>query len=110
MKSNDTRREFIRTSAIVGAGLMLGGCSGGNKSQPEQQANSQFPAKKDVNQKGGEVTATEDLMREHGVLRRALLVYTAAVGKLRTDASSVPPDALRKTAQLFRAFGEEYHE
>jgi hemerythrin-like domain-containing protein len=110
MKSNDTRREFIRTSAIVGAGLMLSGCSGGNKSQPEQQANSQFPAKNDVNQKGGEVTATEDLMREHGVLRRALLVYRAAAERLRSNPSSIPPDALQKSAKLFRAFGEDYHE
>lgn len=49
-------------------------------------------------------------MREHGVLRRALLVYTAAATKLRANASAVPPDALQKTARLFRAFGEEYHE
>jgi hemerythrin-like domain-containing protein len=88
--------------------LVLSGCSGGG--QTRQQSGSQPPAKGDKDEKGGEVTATEDLMREHGVLRRALLVYTAAAGKLRTDASSVPPDALRKTAQLFRAFGEEYHE
>lgn len=62
------------------------------------------------NEKGGEVTATEDLMREHGVLRRALLVYTAAAAKLHANPASVPPDALQKTAKLFRAFGEEYHE
>ncbi len=59
---------------------------------------------------GGEVTATEDLMREHGVLRRALLVYSAAVVKLRGNPSAIPPDALQKTAKLYRAFGEEYHE
>ncbi|HYY92910.1 MAG TPA: hemerythrin domain-containing protein, partial [Pyrinomonadaceae bacterium] len=58
----------------------------------------------------GEVTATEDLMREHGVLRRALLVYQAAASKLRASPQSVPPDALQKTANLFRTFGEEYHE
>jgi hemerythrin-like domain-containing protein len=49
-------------------------------------------------------------MREHGVLRRALLVYRAAASKLRLDSSSIPPDALQKTANLFRSFGEEYHE
>ena len=67
-------------------------------------------AKEDENEKGGEVTATEDLMREHGVLRRALLVYTAAAAKLSANPSSIPPDSLQKTAKLFRAFGEEYHE
>ncbi len=30
-----------------------------------------------------DVTATEDLMREHGVLRRALLVYRESVSRLR---------------------------
>lgn len=57
-----------------------------------------------------EVTATEDLMREHGVIRRALLVYFETVPKLRQDASSIDPTALRQTAQLFRTFGEDYHE
>jgi hemerythrin-like domain-containing protein len=59
---------------------------------------------------GGEVTATEDLMREHGVLRRALFVYSEAAARLRSKASEVPPDALQKTANLFRTFGEDYHE
>ena len=59
---------------------------------------------------GGEVTATEDLMREHGVLRRALFVYSEAAMRLRSNPSTVSPDALQKTAKLFRAFGEDYHE
>lgn len=57
-----------------------------------------------------EVSATEDLMREHGILRRALLVYRESALKMRQDVASVPIDALEKTAQLFRVFGEEYHE
>jgi hemerythrin-like domain-containing protein len=59
---------------------------------------------------GGEVTATEDLMREHGVLRRALFVYSEAAVRLRSNPSAVSPDALQKTAKLFRTFGEDYHE
>ena len=59
---------------------------------------------------GGEVTATEDLMREHGVLRRALFVYSEIAPRLRSNPSDVPPDALQKTANLFRTFGEDYHE
>lgn len=57
-----------------------------------------------------EVTATEDLMREHGVIRRALLVYAELVPKLRTNPGAVDPAALHKNAQLFRTFGEDYHE
>ena len=110
MGSERERRDFLRASAAAGAALLLAGCSGGGQATQQRQEN-QSPAKKDKEgEKGGEVTATEDLMREHGVLRRALLVYTAAAGKLRANASAVPPDSLQKTAKLFRAFGEEYHE
>ena len=61
-------------------------------------------------EKEKEVGANEDLMREHGVLRRALLVYRAAAARLRSDPAKVPADALAQTAQLFRTFGEDYHE
>jgi hemerythrin-like domain-containing protein len=61
-------------------------------------------------EKEPEVTATEDLMREHGVIRRALLVYLEVVPKLRQDLASVDPAALQQTAKLFRTFGEDYHE
>jgi hemerythrin-like domain-containing protein len=110
MESSKTRREFLRTSAIVGTGLVLSSCGGRNVANSGEQKSDQPSAKPDENKMGGEVTATEDLMREHGVLRRALLVYSAAAMKLRTDASSIAPDTLQKTAKLFRAFGEEYHE
>ena len=105
MNSRNTRRDFLRTSAIVGTGLVLNSCSRANQGKEQMEV-----SKEAENEKGGEVTATEDLMREHGVLRRALLVYTAAATKLHSNPSSIPPDALQKTAKLFRAFGEEYHE
>jgi hemerythrin-like domain-containing protein len=98
----DNRRKFLQVSAGAGAGLVLGACQkkltlpAENKATPEE--------------KGGEVTATEDLMREHGILRRALLVYSSAASRLRDNPSSIAPRALQKTAKLFRAFGEEYHE
>jgi hemerythrin-like domain-containing protein len=57
-----------------------------------------------------EVGAVEDLMREHGVLRRALLVYARTVSKLRADAASLDTGALNRAAKLFRDFGEDYHE
>jgi hemerythrin-like domain-containing protein len=49
-------------------------------------------------------------MREHGVIRRALLVYFESVPKLRQSPSSLDPAALHRTAELFRTFGEDYHE
>ena len=49
-------------------------------------------------------------MREHGVIRRALLVYYQVIPKLRQNASSIDAAALQQTAKLFRTFGEDYHE
>jgi hemerythrin-like domain-containing protein len=57
-----------------------------------------------------ETPAAEDLMREHGVLRRALLVYAEAASRLRGAKADVPAEPLKRTAELFRSFGEDYHE
>ena len=55
------------------------------------------------------VSATEDLMREHGVLRRVLIVYREVAGLLRAGIG-IDAGALVDAADLFRAFGEDYHE
>jgi hemerythrin-like domain-containing protein len=109
MNSPNTRRAFIQASAAIGTGLFLSACGRSDNAQSGKQTGESGP-KKDEKKEEGEVTATEDLMREHGVLRRALLVYTAAANKLRANPASVPPEAVQKTAKLFRAFGEDYHE
>jgi hemerythrin-like domain-containing protein len=57
-----------------------------------------------------QVSAVEDLMREHGVLRRALLVYLECVPKIRRAPAEVDASAPGRTAKLFRSFGEDYHE
>lgn len=41
-------------------------------------------------------------MREHGVLRRALLVYSEAALRLVHGHPDVPLDAIGRTAALFR--------
>lgn len=63
--------------------------------------------------KGGgkpEVSPTEDLMREHGVLRRVLIAYRETAPALRAGPAGVDAAALAEAAQLFRSFGEDYHE
>ena len=97
------RRQWLAGICSVGAGVVLLGCEAAKT--PEEEA-SDKDAKANAST---EVGATEDLMREHGVLRRALLVYQESAVKLRANAASISPDALQKTAKLFRAFGEEYH-
>jgi hemerythrin-like domain-containing protein len=59
---------------------------------------------------GEDVSATEDLMREHGVLRRTLIVYTELVPRLRSKPEALDAGALAEAAMLFRTFGEDYHE
>lgn len=110
MPTANMRRTFLRVSALLGAGLVVGRWDRAHPVQAAQQGKTHASSHGEKKVKGGEVTATEDLMREHGVLRRALLVYTAAAAKLRGDPSTVAPEALQKTAKLFRAFGEDYHE
>jgi len=55
------------------------------------------------------VTAPEDLMKEHGVLNRCLLIYEEAMRRLR-NKEDVSPEVFNHTAELIRSFVEEYHE
>ena len=103
---DEKRRQLLTGISLAGAGVLLNACrtnSGGatNDDKTEPAPGEVAPV---------EVTAAEDLMREHGILRRALLVYQEAATRLRSDPSSIPPDTLEKAANLFRVFGEDYHE
>jgi hemerythrin-like domain-containing protein len=56
-----------------------------------------------------DISATEDLMREHGVLRRVLLCYDEVVRRLEAR-EPVPAEPLARAAHVVRAFVEDYHE
>lgn len=55
------------------------------------------------------VTAPEDLMKEHGVLDRCLLVYEAAVARLE-EGREPDPGTFLATARLIARFVHGYHE
>jgi hemerythrin-like domain-containing protein len=55
------------------------------------------------------VTPPEDLMREHGVLDRVLLVYEAGLRKFDAN-EDFDPAVLTSAAQVIRDFIENYHE
>jgi hemerythrin-like domain-containing protein len=93
---DNARRRLV---VATGAGLALAGAS----NQIVRAAE-----KHDEDEK--EVGAVEDLMREHGVIRRAILVYRDMAAKLRAKPASLDPELLHRTATMFRAFGEDYHE
>jgi hemerythrin-like domain-containing protein len=89
----DNRRHFLTAAATLGVGLSAGRAFGDEKKpQPDE-----------------EVGAAEDLMREHGVLNRILLIYEEGLRRLRAR-QEVPPEVFHKPATLVRTFVEDYHE
>ena len=107
---NEKRRQLLTSLSLAGAGALLISCQPKPSGNAGKAANDEGKEPASGEAQPNEVTALEDLMREHGILRRALLVYQESITKLRQDAGAFPADALEKTAQLFRVFGEDYHE
>jgi hemerythrin-like domain-containing protein len=56
-----------------------------------------------------EVTPTEDLMREHGLLKRILLIYDEVRSRIAAQ-EDFPPAAVENSAKIIRNFIEQYHE
>lgn len=101
-QSGATRRSLLKGALAAGPALLLGDGSALART---------LQAKKQAKQPAGEteVSTVEDLMREHGVLRRVLLIYGEAIRRLdaKTD---VPAAVLTGAAVLVRKFVEDYHE
>lgn len=91
------RRSFLGTGAklaLVGSvtGIsMLAGCG------------------KDESDEGQEVSPPEDLMQEHGILNRILLIYDTC-GFHLVNNEPFHLDALASSATIIRTFVEDYHE
>jgi len=88
------RRAFLKNGLIVtlsGAGFGLFSCENNEADQAQ------------------EISPPEDLMQEHGVLNRILLIYDICQIHLiaKTD---FPRAALAKAANIIRTFIEDYHE
>ena len=57
-----------------------------------------------------DVGVVENLMREHGVLRRVLLVYVECMPKQCADGAALDASAINRAMCLSRDFGEEHPE
>ncbi len=95
MKSD--RRVFLLNASTIGvAGSLIGPTFGqdkvAKKAEPEE-----------------DISAPEDLMREHGVLNRILLIYEEGLRRLHAKKEA-PPEVFHKPAMLVRTFVEDYHE
>jgi hemerythrin-like domain-containing protein len=91
------------TMGLVAPVLLLGGCAAENRSASDE-------ADKEKHEEGEEeVTPPEDLMREHGVLKRIMLVYDEILRRMQAK-QDFPPEALADAAGMVRSFVEDYHE
>src|SRR6266496_5122808 len=105
MTFDPKRRNLLRDSITWGsAAIALPFIGQSFAEEPEKEES------KKTDEKEPEVSATEHLIREHGVIRRALLVYYEVIPQLRQQPFKVSAAALQQTAKLFRTFGEDYHE
>jgi hemerythrin-like domain-containing protein len=90
-----TRRAFIRSGLIAGASTFAGAML--------------LPAATEKKNEEEEVSPAEDLMREHGVLKRVLLIYGEAIRRIDANAD-LPPETVSDSAKIIRNFIEDYHE
>jgi hemerythrin-like domain-containing protein len=88
------RRVWLAGTA--GALLVAGGAMAGAREDKEEKKEAGIPP-------------TEDLMREHGVLRRILIVYDEASRRLAGD-DAVALGVVVGAAGIVRHFVEGYHE
>jgi len=98
-------RRRLLTASVIGGALVatgLAACQNQGSAQPGNAAGGE-------NGEEG-ISAVEDLMREHGVLRRILIVYQETAFRLARDPARIDAAALGDAATLFRQFGEDYHE
>jgi hemerythrin-like domain-containing protein len=92
--SHDRRRFLLATAAL---GLPALGAAYADEKKDDKKGDEE------------EVGAAEDLMREHGVLNRILLVYEEGLRRLHAK-EDIPPAVFHDTATLVRKFVEDYHE
>ncbi len=92
------RRWFLQ-GAGTAAGAVLAGCATGAKAKPGSGGHEHEV----------QISPGEDLMQEHGVVMRVLVVYDEAARRLEIDRS-FDPATLAAAAGLIRHFVEDYHE
>jgi hemerythrin-like domain-containing protein len=106
-----TRRGFAQVAGAAGL-VALGGLwtpAGAAERKAQNKAQKSKTSGNAHEEEGPPVTPPEDLMREHGVLDRVLLIYEAAMQKF--DAKQdFDPAAVTQSAQVIRDFIENYHE
>jgi hemerythrin-like domain-containing protein len=101
----------LRRNWFRGAAVILGGVAAlpGSSILLSAQEKSGVSTKKGSEKEEEEVSPAEDLMREHGVLKRVLLIYREVMNRIDSKRDFAP-DVLMSSAKLIRSFVEDYHE
>lgn len=100
-----TRRDFLWQASMTGASVLMPAMAvAQQKSDPKQKKADQDKPKGDEG-----ISPAEDLMREHGVLNRILLIYDEHV-RMLTEKRTFDGSVLVSSADIVRHFVEEYHE
>lgn len=98
LKPVGLRRQVLQLFTLAGVAAALpGSYSFGQKKAAEEEGEEE------------EVSPAEDLMREHGVLNRILLIYDESVRRLE-QRQDLDPGILFGAARIIRTFVEDYHE
>jgi hemerythrin-like domain-containing protein len=100
--TRSSRREFIKRNGLIVATASALGLPGGLAAAGKKEG-------KEGETEEEEVSPAEDLMREHGVLKRILLIYGESIRRIETGAE-LPPEEIAKAAKMIREFIENYHE
>jgi hemerythrin-like domain-containing protein len=99
--NEQTRRAFLRAGLIASAAAATFTGAKLIRAAEEKEPNKEKEEE--------EVSPAEDLMREHGVLKRVLLVYGEAIRRIEAK-EDLPPEPIADSAKIIRNFIEDYHE
>jgi hemerythrin-like domain-containing protein len=91
-----TRRAFLKSGIFMGGAALAG-------------VGVLRAAEREKDKEEEEVSPAEDLMREHGVLKRVLLIYEEAIRRM-TPNQELPVETVADSAKIIRNFIEDYHE
>src|SRR5437016_1680789 len=96
-----SRRSMLWIAPLGGVALRMPAVLLGQKKQGAEEGDE-------------EVTPTEDLMREHGLLKRILLIYDEVDARI-AQQKEFPPDAVTNSAKIvsrneYDALGEDFEK
>ena len=96
MHRHKSRREFLAAGGLAGIGALVAAA-------PARARGAR------VEEEEVQVAPGEDLMREHGLLNRILLIYDEGIRRL-APGKEFPAAVIASAAGIVRKFVEDYHE